>query len=633
MDIAEVPTADDPSQELFDDQRVPPAGSPELKHLLAIVVSVVVIAALYVGKDVLVPIVLAMMLSFILSPLVDAIQRIGISRAPSVVFSVLLAFCVIALAGVLVARQASALADTAPKYAAALDTKVERVQSFAASVLTAITQPFARGGGSQQLPAADASGRRATTQSAGGVRADEPPGPSKITAGSSLPIIGTILAPVLGPVETIVIVVVIAIFMLVEREDLRDRFIRLAGSSDLQRTTVAMNDAAGRLSRYFVSQLAVNTMFGTVIGIGLWLIGIPAAGFWGFTAGLLRFIPYLGPVLAALGPLALGAALDTGWRSAIEVAALFILVEPFTGYVVEPLLYGHSTGLAPISVIIAAVFWTWIWGPIGLIISTPLTLCLVVMGRHVRSLEFFDVLLGDRPALTPAETFYQRMLGNDPDDALERAEAMLEERSLLDYYDGVVLPALTRAAQDQGRGALTSARIAEVTCRTLDVVNDLTNGDSQAARQGRSAAPANLSVTVVCVSGRGTLDDALTAILVQLLAQRGFQARRVPHGGVARDRIGALPVGNAAVILVSYLDWSGSAARLKYLVRRLRRHAPAVKIIVGLWTADSDGAAAEGGRSQAIGADVYVSSLRSALDACAARNEPQTAAPRPDSAS
>jgi predicted PurR-regulated permease PerM len=575
-------------------------------------VAVVVVAALYVAQDVLIPIVLATMLSFVLSPLVELIERAGISRVPSVIVTVLLAFCVIAFGGLLMARQASAFASHAPEYAAAIEQKVQDLQLSALARLSTILRPFERAeaSASPQEPTDRAREREAARSLSapaerGGSAAVAPP------SGSAWGVAGAILAPVLGPLETTVVVVVIAIFILLEREDLRDRVIRLAGSQDLQRTTVAMNDAARRLSRYFVSQVAVNTTFGVVIGTGLWIIGVPSAVLWGILAGLLRFIPYVGPVLAAIPPLAIALAVNTDWRPAVEVAALFVVVEPFTGYVVEPLLYGHSTGLAPSSVIVAAVFWTWIWGPLGLIISTPLTLCLVVLGRHVKSLEFFDVLLGDRPALTPADSFYQRMLANDPDGALERAEAMLQTQSFLDYSDTVMLPALRHAARDEARGAVTMERAAAVTRAAIEVIDELKDFDpgdvSDLDRPPGSAS-------IVCASGRGTLDDAVTALLAHLLERRGFHVRAVPHSAVARDRVAQIDLAGVAAIVFSYLDMTGSATQLKYLVRRLRAHSSGVQIIVGLWPASDELVDRE--RLGAIDADTYATSLREAVEAC-----------------
>ena len=251
-----------------------------------------------------------------------------------------------------------------------------------------------------------------------------------------------IIAPIVAPLSTTAIVLIVAIFILLQREDLRDRLIRLFGSSDLHRTTVAMNDAARRLSRYFLTQLGINATFGVIIGIGLFFIGVPSPVLWGVLAMLLRFVPYIGAPLAAVLPLALAAAVDPGWSMVLWTAALYAVVEAIMGQVVEPLLYGHSTGLSPFSVVVAATFWTWLWGPIGLILSTPLTLCLVVLGRHVERLEFLDVILGDRPPLTPVESFYQRMLAGDPDEARDQAELLLKDRSLSSYYDEVALKGL-----------------------------------------------------------------------------------------------------------------------------------------------------------------------------------------------
>ena len=410
---------------------------------------------------------------------------------------------------------------------------------------------------------------------------------------------------------------IVAVFILMQREDLRDRFIRLVGSRDLHRTTIAMDDAGQRLSRYFVSQLAVNACFGVVIGVGLWLIGVPFAVLWGVLAGLLRFAPYVGPLLAAVAPLTLAAAVDPGWWTTIYVALLFVIIEPLTGYVVEPLLYGHSTGLSPMSVIVAAVFWTWIWGPVGLILSTPLTLCLVVMGRHVKSLEFFDVLLGDRPALSEVNRFYQRTLADDPDEALDQAEKMLADRSLVDYYDSVVVPGLKLAAADEARGTISRQRAAEMTRSILAVIGDLEE-HVDAKHTGTSKPEQLLQGTstglVACVAGRGPFDDVVSAMLAQLLVQRGVASRTILHTAVSRETIAQLDLSAVKVIAVSYLELAGAPAHLRYLIRRLRHRAPHAAVIAGLWPT-GEAVLNEPQAQKALGGDRYVASMREAIDA------------------
>jgi hypothetical protein len=377
-----------------------------------------------------------------------------------------------------------------------------------------------------------------------------------------------------------------------------------------------MDDVGHRLSRYFVSQLGVNACFGLVIGVGLWLIGVPSAALWGVLAGLLRFVPYVGPLLAAVAPLALAAAVDPGWWTTIYVALLFVIIEPLTGYVVEPLLYGHSTGLSPVSVIVAAVFWTWIWGPVGLILSTPLTLCLVVLGRHVRSLEFFDVMLGDRPALSEVNRFYQRTLANDPDEALDQAEKMLADRSLVDYYDSVVLPGLKLAAADEARGTIGRQRATEMTRSILAVISDLAEhvdaNDTAAGNQERIHGTA--TGLIACVAGRGPFDDVVTAMLAQLLTQRGIAARRIPHPSVSREMIAQLDLSTFKVITVSSLELGGAPAHLRYLIRRLRHRAPDATLIAGLWPQDV-AMLNEPQAQKALGGDRYVASLRDAIEA------------------
>jgi len=595
--------------------QIAPTSAPELKTLAGVAVGTLVIAALYFGQEVLIPITLAVMLSFVLSPVVNFLQRFRLWRAPAVILTVLAALGVLGLAGTLIGSQAASLTANAPQYAKTIEAKVEGVQGFALTRMASVTK--ALGGGKPR----NVRGAAPTLNSgAGAASGQRRPIPVEVVQESTSPftIAKTVVEPILGPLETTIIVLIVAIFVLMQKEDLRDRFIRVFGSSDLHRTTRALDDAGQRLSKYFLSQLAVNTCFGFVIGLGLWLIGVPSPAMWGVMAGLLRFVPYIGSLLAAVAPAALGAAVDPGWGMTLEVVVLFAVVEPVTGYVVEPLLYGHSTGLSPVSVIVSAIFWTWLWGPIGLIMSTPLTLCLVVMGRHVKSLEFFDVLLGDRPALTPVESFYQRILANNPDEALAQAEALLADRSLTDYYDGVVLEGLKLAVEDEVRGTIDKAGAVRMTRSMLSVIDDLR--PPAGAEQTLPSTP-----NVLCVAGHGAFDDAVTAMLVQLLNHRGLEAKRIPNAAVSRETVATLDVTGIDVIAISYLEVTGTPAQLRYLVRRLRGHAPEARIVVGLWPQD-EAALSNADIQRMLGADCYAGSLADAVEQIALPHlKPETA--------
>lgn len=601
--------------------QVPPVSVPEIKSLLALAVGAVVIAALYFAQDVLIPITLAVMLSFVLSPVVNLLQRARLWRAPAVIITVLAALGVIGLVGTMIGTQAASLTVDAPRYAQNIEAKVQGIRAFAVARLAAVTKEL--GGNRPTTRHGTSPGTLAAGETAsGGVASPSDqrrPVLVEMANSQSSPFVvaRTILEPILGPLETTVIVLIVAIFVLIQKEDLRDRFIRLFGSSDLHRTTVAMDDAGQRLSNYFLSQLAVNVSFGTVIGLGLWAIGIPTPAMWGVLAGLLRFVPYIGAFLAAIAPMALGAAIDPGWSMTIYVGLLFLIVEPLTGYVVEPLLYGHSTGLSPVSVIVSAVFWTWLWGPIGLIMSTPLTLCLVVLGRHVRSLEFFDVLLGDRPALSAVESFYQRVLANNPDEALAQAETLLADRSLVDYYDGVVVQGLKLAIEDEARGTLNHERVNQMSRSMLAVIGDLSDhirNDNDEAGVEREDSLIAAEGVIASISGRGSFDSAVTAMLAQLLEQRGKIVRPMPHAAVSREMIANLDLSGVEVIVLSYLELAGSPAHLRYLIKRLRQRAPEARIIVGLWP-EGEAVLSDAGVQHMIGADRYVESLQKTIDA------------------
>ena len=581
--------------------QVEAAAVPGVRELLNLVVGVVVVAALYFGKDVLLPITLAVLLSFVLNPLVNLLTRLRLPRAPSVLLAVMAALGLIGLLGTIVVGQAATLAEDAPRYAQTIEAKVGSVSDYIAERTKAVTSNLSVAPRSEGARKAALERARATEQATLRRNGSTAPIPVQIQApeASSFDVASRLLAPVVGPLETFVIVVTIAIFILISREDLRDRFIRVVGSNDLHRTTTAMDDAASRLSRYFVSQVAVNTGFGIVVWLGLYFIGIPSAALWGVLAGLLRFIPYIGAILAVVAPLALAAAIDPGWTLLVWVVVLFAIVEIGTGYVVEPLLYGHQTGLQPISVLVAAVFWTWLWGPIGLIISTPLTLCFVVLGRHVQSLEFLDVLLGDRPPLTPVEMFYQRILAHNADEALDQAESILagggdgsgggtgEGGDLAGYYDDVAREGLKLARGDVRRGAMTRDKGVELVATMSTIVRDLEDYDHAG---GEHAVEAGGAPVVYCVPGRGIFDVPVAAMAAQLLRRDGHAADTLSFAQVAPSTADTDRLAGASVLCITYLDLVGAPAHARAVVRRLRAVAPRAKLVLACWQSPDTGA-------------------------------------------
>ncbi|MFL5287791.1 MAG: AI-2E family transporter [Rhodopila sp.] len=613
---------------------VPPAETPGLTGLLTLAVGVVVVAGLYLGRTVLIPITLAVLLSFMLAPLVNLLRRIHLGRVPSVLLAVVLALGVILAIGGLIGTQLADLVQQVPFYAETIRKKVDTIQDFA---LSQSNQLMHRLSPQPHTPPPQPKVPSGTEQKPLPVEIHQPdPTPMELAE--------RIITPIVDPLSTTAIVLVVAVFVLLQREDLRDRLIRLFGSSDLHRTTAAMNDAARRLSLYFLTQLAINTSFGVVTGLGLFLIGVPSPLLWGVLGTLLRFVPYIGAPLAALLPLALAAAVSPGWGMVIWTAGLYVVIEGILGQVVEPLLYGHSTGLSPFSVVVSATFWTWLWGPIGLILSTPLTLCLVVLGRHVERLEFLDVILGDRPALTPVESFYQRMLAGDPDETREQAEVLLRDRPLSSYYDEVALQGLQLAAVDAARGVLTEAQLERIRASMQALIDDLDEYDDQEpAEQGATDGPAALSrgeqdlpkhpapgkatpetlpeawrghhAPVLCIAGRGPLDDAAASMLAQLLHKNGLKARVLRHGAVSRGLIGSLNSEGVAMVCLCYLEIRGTPSHLRYLLRRLRQKLPTAKLLVGLWPAEQ-AILTDDRLRQAVGADIYVSSLRETVEAC-----------------
>jgi hypothetical protein len=389
-------------------------------------------------------------------------------------------------------------------------------------------------------------------------------------------------------------------FFLFQREDLRNRFIRLAGNGDIERTTAALDDAGRRLGKLFTTQLVLNAVFGLIIGIGLALIGVPSASLWGLVAMILRFVPYIGAPLAAVLPLTLAAAVGPDWTMVIWTAALFVVVEPVMGQIIEPFIYGQSAGLSPVAIVVSAAFWTWLWGPIGLLLSTPLTLCLVVLGRHVDQLQFIDIMLGDQPALTPQQAAYQRMLTGDPIEAIEQARAFLKEGgTVIAYYDEILTGALRLAQVDAEQGRLDDVRLENIFKTVSDLIEDLAErgddaSDGKAKARGSpqrkvvSLAAADFGKPVFCLPGLGRLDDCAVLVLADALRREGVNVRVAgAETAIENDEVSS--------ICLCYVE-NVSKARLDYAVRKLSRKAPATRIVVCLLS--EDGRAEAGSVSQ-----------------------------------
>jgi predicted PurR-regulated permease PerM len=622
-----------------------PLPATPFPGLAVLGIAAVVVTALYFARDILVPLALAILLSFALGPLVMRLRRLRCGRVPSVMIAVLLAVLVIAGVGTLIGSQISELAGELPQYQTNVIGKIRAVRAFttsggmvgrAAAMLRSIGAESAGPAAPAAKPAAPAPAplsRPTRETNAPPIPAPKLRGPPAAApqpvvvevhqqAATPLEIVQNVVGPLLRPLATTGIVVVFVIFFLLQREDLRDRFIRLAGARDLRRTTEALDDAISRLSRYLLMQLAINTMFGLLIGLGLWGIGIPQPVLWGVLAMLLRFVPYIGPIIAALFPMALALAIDPGWSLLAWTGGLFLIIEAGIGQAVEPYVYSRGTGLSPVAVVVAASFWTWLWGPEGLLLSTPLTLCLVVLGRHVARLEFLDVVLGDEPALRPEESFYQRILADDPDEAAHLAEIYLRERPLAAYYDEVAIRGLVLAQADTGSlGHVRRVQIKEAVDGLIDDLSDHALPPVPAADGVADAAPDGAAGgEVLCIAGRGSLDEAAAAMLAQLLGAEGVAARVVPSLSVSPAAMAALDITGVAMICLSYLE-AEDFAKARYLVRRLRRKRPPTPIMVGYWTL----AGQEAKRRDALGetgADVVVTSLAEASAHIAAAVRP-----------
>lgn len=585
---------------------------------------------LMVGQSIIVPLALAILLSFALTPIVSGLERLKLARGLAILSAILMALTIIVGIAYVGYRQISALAADIPTYEPVIREKISGFsqQMTGTSVWSNATDSLTR-------LLADLQKVSAKSQTAG---------PAAPTVRVDNDVQGfealyQYVQPALYPLGSLFVVLLLSTFLLSQREELRNRVLRLAGTEDLQQTTSAFDEAGFRVGRMLLAQLCLNISLGVIVGTGLWLIGLPSPFLWGILYGLLSFVPYIGTV-SVLPPLFVAFATDPGWGMFLWTAGLFLVIDPVSSYGVEPLLFGNRSGLTPVAIVISAMVWAFVWGPIGLVISTPLTICLVVLGRHIPRLQFLEILLGDRPALKPHEMFYQRMLANDPREAEIQAREFLKGRGLSTYYDEIALEAIRRAHLDIVRGSVTGERLATLAASSEALVDSLDDVQPLARGRGRNlTAEAEAALDevrpdrevekvvlargdlredwqseypVAILHGNHPLDGAAAKMLQQVLSKHGLPARALPLAEA--DRVTPEEARAVALVCLSFIE-PLSTLHLRAFSRQVKRRAPQAQIMLCIWQKTDEALIREWRRK--LRADHLVTTTADALDAAA----------------
>jgi len=584
--------------------------------LAGTVVATAVIASLYWAQAVFIPVALAVFLTFVLSPAVTALQRQRLGRMPAVFLVVLSAALALGGAAWLVTTQVAGLLRDLPTHTENIMKKTRALREMGqGSVGEGLDKMFQEVSGVWN---AEGTGEGATpgqpATQPGDAGATVPARPAAVVVQPQSPPwlghLSSMLQPVAASLGTLALAFVLVVFMLLKREDLRNRLIRLAGHGRLTTTTKAVEEAGQRISRYLLMQAIINGGCGLIFTVALLIIGVPYAPLWGFALALLRYVPYIGSWLALLLPLALSVAVAPGWGRPLAVLACFVVLELTAANVVEPRVFGHSIGVSEVALLIAAAFWAFLWGPIGLVLSGPLTVCLVVLGRYVPRLAFLDVLLGDQPALDPEVTYYQRLLARDHDEAeklvLERAKGSAPE----EVFDQLLVPALSFAKRDLERDDLSEADAEFVVQATREIVADL--GERQAAAAPKPAPEHALARVrlLACAAGAGA-DLLGVEMLTALLDPTRWDVEMLGPESLTSDVLAAAENGLAMICIGSLPP--GGLAHSRYLCKRLRARFPGVKIVVGRWGLKGD---VEPNREQLreAGADLVATTLADTRD-------------------
>lgn len=601
------------------------SGNDERKYLFAIVCFALAILALYVAKEVLLPLALAILIAALLAPLVRRIERYGLGRIPSVAIVVCLTFGVFSVLGYVVAAQFLGLSRELPTYKANLIAKVRTLKQsggplgLAMQTMSDVGKEF-----TEPTLAVEPTPDEKMTPSEQLTMSAAPPPPPEVAEALSVKVVemppspleqlDSWLGPLVDPVMTAGIAMILVVFMLVQYEDLRNRLLRLAGTSRLYATTEAMNDATGRIGRYLRTQFLINAGFGFLLGLGCWVVGVPNAAFWGVLGFTLRFLPYIGPWIAAILPVAVSLAVFDNWTQPLLVVVLLVTLELVVNNIVEPLLYANSSGVSSIGVILAAIFWTWMWGPIGLIMAMPITVCLVVLGRYTRALRFITVMLGDQTSLTMEERIYQRLLARDYEEASKLAVLESKKVPLGDFYDDVLVPVINLAERDRHAGLLNPDQEAffEISARrlvdTLGELELLEHPENAKTPTSDADAP---PPRVLCIPLRDEADETATQMLRQLLSAEGFEVEVGAIEKLTAETIRDVATHNIDAVIISILPPMATRDG-RYLCKQLRSHYPGLPIVVGIWSGEELPTISSQLRSD--GATEVVTDLREAVN-------------------
>ena len=610
----------------------------------------VVVVVLYLGRDLLIPLALSILLAFLLAPAVTRLERWRMGRIAATAIVVVLAFSSIAMMLWLAATQVVALAEELPQYRENIRAKIDSVRGPPSGSIGRATKAVRDLGSdlglSEPSEPSDASAPAAAAAvpppatAARGARVAGPdaasPGatalPEAQTVRRPVPVVvqessrrplerlEDVVSPLLAPLGTAGAVIVFTVLILLQREDMRDRLIRLVGQKRIHVTTEALEEAAQRVSRYLRMQLLVNVTYGLPVGIALYFLGIPNAALWGLLAVVLRFVPYVGPWIAAVFPIALAFAIGEGWSLVLWTVAVFLVLELISNNVLEPWLYGASTGLSAFAILVAALFWTWMWGAVGLLLATPLTVCVVVMGRYIPQLAFLEVLLGDAPVLAPPTRLYQRLLARDEDEAAEIVDAYLREHTRVELYDAVLMPALDLAEQDRHQDDLDEDRARAVHDGMRRIIEMVAERPAEAPKRDDADAPDVANWTLKSSEGRpaqlavlparDAADEIAGLMLADAIAQHAGQATVLPHGMLVGEMVERLEETGIELVCVSALP-PFAVMHAGYLCKRLRNRLPHVRVVVAIWNAESDMADART-RLEAAGVDRLVTSIAQA---------------------